>query len=752
MKHSFFQKTGISLSFLCALFVITASASAATAQKTIGEWDIKMKFNDREVTSNLTITQGEDGSFAGKWKSQWGESKLTDVVFKDDKLSFTRTSKYGDREWKSTFEGTVAGNDLKGKIKSEWGEFDANGTLVTPSVFGKWEITSESRRGTRKRTLTLNEDMTGTYQMRDREVPIKDLKIDQQQITFKLDMNFGERSFTMDFKGKFDGDTIDGEFITSRGSRKATGKRVDTAAINAEDAIFQLDKIIEAAKQTGKVEDGDKAAATIEIVAENMKPADLLVKLDALQAHRKDIALPKPAKALSNSQKLDWAILTKQIRGQKDIPADKVKAHPAAEAFPGAVDANAKRVNKTVEIWTDRDGWRNKGIYAESWKKDMQSTGLYAAPGEVITVTVPDNAKTANLSVKIGAHTDKLWRLNKWRRAPEICRSFEIKDTVTKAANAFGGPIYIETPHDCTLGKFNVTIGGAVEMPWYIAGKTTVEQWKKIRNNPAPWAELQTSKVVLTLPTENIKTMDDPAELMEFWDGVMDSCADLLGKDHSRKRAERFVTDTQISAGYMHSGYPLMAGLDIVSTFIDKARIMRNGHHGVWGLFHEIGHNHQNALWVYRGTTEVTVNLFSLYVFESMCKLEPKDNIHPGVLPASRAANLKKYLDNGKKFEKWQSDPFLALYMYSMMQEDFGWGPFTKIFKEYRAASETELPKNDDDKRDQWMVRFSKMVGKDLGPFFDAWGIPTSQQAKDSISSLPKWMPADFPEVKASQN
>jgi hypothetical protein len=73
------------------------------------------------------------------------------------------------------------------------------------------------------------------------------------------------------------------------------------------------------------------------------------------------------------------------------------------------------------------------------------------------------------------------------------------------------------------------------------------------------------------------------------------------------------------------------------------------------------------------------------------------------------------------------------------------------VFKEYRAADESELPKNDDDKRDQWMVRFSRMVGKNLGPFFDAWGVPTTQEAKKSISSLPPWMPTDFAKVKASK-
>jgi hypothetical protein len=38
-------------------------------------------------------------------------------------------------------------------------------------------------------------------------------------------------------------------------------------------------------------------------------------------------------------------------------------------------------------------------------------------------------------------------------------------------------------------------------------------------------------------------------------------------------------------------------------------------------------------------------------------------------------------------------------------------------------------------------VRFSKAVGKNLGPFFQVWGVPTSDKARASIAKLPGWMP-----------
>ena len=83
--------------------------------------------------------------------------------------------------------------------------------------------------------------------------------------------------------------------------------------------------------------------------------------------------------------------------------------------------------------------------------------------------------------------------------------------------------------------------------------------------------------------------------------------------------------------------------------------------------------------------------------------------------------------------------------MYHQLQEAFGWDAYKKIFAEYRELPRDQRPKGDDEKRDEWMVRFSHVVGKNLGPFFEAWGIPTSSEARKSIAGLPPWMPKGFP-------
>jgi hypothetical protein len=108
--------------------------------------------------------------------------------------------------------------------------------------------------------------------------------------------------------------------------------------------------------------------------------------------------------------------------------------------------------------------------------------------------------------------------------------------------------------------------------------------------------------------------------------------------------------------------------------------------------------------------------------------------------------SLEKYLAGGAKFEEWKRDPFLALHMYVQMEDAFGWETFRRVFAEYRALPAAERPKTDDEKRDQWLVRFSRACGRNLGPFFEAWGVPTSERARGTIDTLPVWVPADWPE------
>lgn len=409
-------------------------------------------------------------------------------------------------------------------------------------------------------------------------------------------------------------------------------------------------------------------------------------------------------------------------------PLDELMASPAAATFPGAVPTEAPRVERKVTINTAVPG--------------LQILGLYAAPGEKVTVTVPKTAVPLNLAVQIGCHTDQLWHLDTWERCPQIVRRFPISKTQTAVANAFGGLVFIDVPEEARPGKLSVTIKNAVEAPLFRLGETTVADWQKTqRNRPGPWAEVEGKNVIFTVPSLFVRKLDDPEGLMRLWDEMV-AAQDAFAASPPRKRPERIVADAQISAGYMHSGYPIMTFIDdSVSLSLDEKRLRKEGS---WGHLHELGHNHQKGEWTFEGTGEVTNNLIVLYVFDNVLGLR-FDSGHPAIRDRDqRNKRIRDFQTKGAPFQEWKSDPFLALMMDIQVYEAFGPDPFKAVFAEYARLPDSERPKTDDEKRDQWLVRLSRRTGKNLGPFFRAWGVPTSESARSSIAKLPAWMPEGF--------
>jgi len=474
-----------------------------------------------------------------------------------------------------------------------------------------------------------------------------------------------------------------------------------------------------------------QAGATITNTVAALPLHDSLLRprLDALLASRASHLVPTSASPIKDSQPLARALLAAQLSAHWASTTDQVKAHPAAQDFPGSVGASAETVSRTIVVDTHTPRWH--------------STGLYAPAGGVVAVSLATDASdavTKGLRVRIGCHTDDLWHLDTWKRVPRISSSWPIDSSRVDVASPFGGLIYIEVPERTGAGLVEVTITGGVEAPRFVLHTTSNEEWiNHVRSLPGPWAELGCDRVILTIPSGVARKIDDPTAIMEHWVRVMDAVADLAGIPHERPFQQRYVADVQISAGYMHSGYPIMTHLDAASFMTDSKGVVESG----WGPYHEMGHNHQDAMWTFDGTGEVTCNIFTLYVLENVCGVADASQQKVTGDAASRAR--AKYMAQGAKFDAWKADPFLALQMYAQLRIAFGWDVYRKVFAEYRDLPQEQRPKTDDEKRDQWMIRMSRATGKNLGPFFQAWGVPTSESARASLRDLEMWMPPELP-------
>lgn len=499
----------------------------------------------------------------------------------------------------------------------------------------------------------------------------------------------------------------------------ADGKPVTEGA---DDPLFQTDSAL-AALRKGGLSSAQTARATRAVSrALALSPLDdkgLVAEIGRLAAAER----PTESWPIPETMPFSRLEAVVKLRQWEESAPEKVKADPSAAFFPGPVPKEAKRISRTVEIDTSVPDWHG--------------LGLYAAPGEVVTVTLPAGAAGKELGVRTASQTDTLWEAKEWKRFPEISRRWPLDKETTKVATPFGGTVYIDVPNGCKLGKISVKVDGAVPAPRYVRGVTTPEDWAKQLAEPGgPWAEVEANQIIISVPRSAVQNLTDPEALTVYWDQVADLCYALYAAPR-RPRPERYSVDRQISAGYMHSGYPIMTWEDVSNTFTDVKKL--RGNESPWGFYHELGHNFQEEAWTFDGTGEVTNNLFSLYGSEKINGL-----LHPGDMRLDkRRARTEKYLANGAKFEDWKRDPFLALVMYDQLREAFGWDPFTKVFETYRRLHLN--PRGEVAQHDEWMVRMSQATGHNLGPFFTAWGVPTSESARASIANLPGWMPADWP-------
>jgi hypothetical protein len=196
----------------------------------VGVWDLAYKIGDRDVTARLTVSQKTDGTPQVTWASQFGESTISNIKLQDSKLSFIRKVKFNENEIEMTFTGTVQGDKLTGTSKNEQLEVPVSGTRFGTALIGKWELTVTSERGTRQGSLRIFPDLSGRYEFFGGEIPIKDLKLEGNQVTFALEMGFGDQTFKMDFKGTLDGNALKGQMTSERFNSEVTGKKLAAAA------------------------------------------------------------------------------------------------------------------------------------------------------------------------------------------------------------------------------------------------------------------------------------------------------------------------------------------------------------------------------------------------------------------------------------------------------------------------------------------------------------------------------------------
>ena len=199
----------------------------------VGQWNMKIAMPEgMDIEAIMIISQNDDGTLTGQWTKEPGEHTISNVKYQDGKLTFDRHVKMSGPEpnmvfeFDTPFEGTIKDDKITGQMKNDMGQWEVTGTRIGTALIGNWELTTTSERGTRTQMLKIYPDLTGRYEIFGSFMPVRDLKLEGDQVTFGIELGFGDQTFQMDFKGTLQDGSLTGNFITPRGEQSVTGKKI----------------------------------------------------------------------------------------------------------------------------------------------------------------------------------------------------------------------------------------------------------------------------------------------------------------------------------------------------------------------------------------------------------------------------------------------------------------------------------------------------------------------------------------------
>ncbi len=227
---------------LIVLLAPPAHLAAGPAKKGItGDWQVKVDFDGRQMTSILSLSNDAEGNLKGEWTSFFGLTELSDLKYEGNKLSFVQVNRFGDRETETKFTGTIEKGKLSGTLSSDRGEYKAEGARLqqVPVPVGNWDM--KLKTGTREFTAVLtvraNEKgkLTADWNKEGEHDEITNVKFKAGKLTFdSRKSKIQTRQYNFAFEGTIKGQTLTGVFKSDQAEMAditAEGKRVGAAVI-----------------------------------------------------------------------------------------------------------------------------------------------------------------------------------------------------------------------------------------------------------------------------------------------------------------------------------------------------------------------------------------------------------------------------------------------------------------------------------------------------------------------------------------
>jgi hypothetical protein len=357
---------------------------------------------------------------------------------------------------------------------------------------------------------------------------------------------------------------------------------------------------------------------------------------------------------------------------------------------------------------------------------DLNPTGFYLAKKTELEVTVTKATADDHILV-VGAPDAEI---DEDKQQP---REYPLEPGTNTVEDPYGGPIYFKVLGE--KGYLVATLGEEAErMPYFIHGTTTEAEFQdQLDSRDTPYVELVSSHALVTVQAEAAQRFrgENHAKLMSTFEdiiGVEDGLAGLDDTSATHARLDHryhFVTRAAgiegIGAYATHGHMLFPAPIQDRLLTVDALRLRG------WGVYHELGHQHQQTAYKPTALTESTVNWYSLAVNRKFSNLYgqaprlhvPEDSTGESVWTTAPAKLEQDDVDFLETFTLMEQ-----LVMYEQLRLKYGDGLFKTVHKLVREEEPDAGDYGDNGYRLGMLVLYlSKAAENDLRPFASAWGI-----------------------------
>lgn len=373
---------------------------------------------------------------------------------------------------------------------------------------------------------------------------------------------------------------------------------------------------------------------------------------------------------------------------------------------------------------------------------DLRSTGFYLPPDTALDVHV-HTGTAADPRLVVGApDADPDEAL----RTPREYPLHRGHNTITDPG---GGVIYYKVVGDS--GYVRATLGEQAQpMPYFVYGSTREPVFQRqLDERTTPYVELITERAMITIERASALRYrnEDHTALLATYNKIIDiEDVTVAGMSGGTPANARLVHP------YHFVGFPgAISGVGAYAThghmsfpvpIQDRLLTLQGLRMSGWGIYHELGHQHQQTPYKPADMTEVTVNIYSLGVNAAFAKMYGQvPRLHDpdadtGLTPWQTAVD-KIGIEGNDYFDDF--DPYEKLVMFEQLRLSFPnfWPDLHRMVREERPdPGDWQDPDNTAYRHEMMVVLFSKNAGYDLTDFLSAWGFPVDAQARSKVDAL----------------